>query len=652
MRTFRSFWKLALLIALVTALAACRITDAPSAQLPPSQTPGVDVVRDANGNLVRIGRGTLNDAVYSPDDRLIAVASSIGVYLYDAQTLALVRYLPSPGWVDTVIFSPDGQRIAAGAHDDTARVWRVSDGALIWEFTGHPGPVRVVAFSPDLALLATAGEYGSVRLWRISDGALVHSIEVQNADRIYDMDFSPDGVFLAVGGATGSEAGIVQVWQVSDASLVREFSEPSSGEALCAIRRVAFSPGQEAMLFAMTDSDTGRLWRLRDGALLHTLSDVNGEGPVAFSRDGMLLITDASIEDARVRMWRVSDGAKQRDSRLTDDGKLLAFSHDGSRAITSSAPDRAQVWQMNDGKLAGEIHGHTQGMIDLALSQDILAASMGDTIWLWRLIDGSPLTVFTTGYRYRIASDVALSPDGTLLAASVGEALAGDAYLWRISDGEEVRVISGEMKNPVVGVDFSPDQVFLATRSYGGNIRLWLLDGSMERSIASDDAASLAFSSDGALLATGGYRSVDLWRAADQGRIRSFALPGQPEQQIESVHISANGVLLAAGGFAAPAPNRTIGVAHIWRLQDGVLLHTLTPHNDFVAGVLFNPDGTLLATLGGWDHIIRLWRTHDGTLHQELIGHTALVQAIAFTPDGKRLISASSDGTIRFWDVR
>lgn len=652
MRTSYALWRLALLIMLVIVLAACRIADTPSIQPPPGQTPGIDVVRDANGALARIGRGTLNNAVYAPDDRLIAVASSIGVYLYDAQTLALLRFLPSPGWVDTVAFSPDGRMIAAGVRDGTARVWRVSDGALVWEFTGHPGPVRIVAFSQDLALLATAGEYGGVRLWGTGDGALAHIIEVQNADRISALDFSPDGAFLAVGGVTTSETGIVQVWQASDARLVREFSDQSSGEALRPIRRVAFSPGQETLLFAVSDSYTGRLWRLRDGALLHTLSDVNGEGPVAFSNDGALLITDASIEDARVRVWRVSDGATQRDLRLTDDGKLLAFSHDGNRAITSCAPDRAQVWQMSDGKLAGEIRGHTQGVIDLALSQNILAASLGDTIQLWRLTDGSPLTMVTTGYRYRIAADVALSPDGTLLAASIGEGLSGDVHLWRISDGEEVRIISGEVKNPMVGVDFSPDQAFLATRSYGGVIRLWLLDGSMERSVASNNAVSLAFSSDGALLATGGYRQVDLWRTAGQGRIRSFALPGAPDQQIESVHISSDGALLAAGGFAAPAPNRTIGVAHIWRLQDGVLLHTFTPHADGVAQALFNPDGTLLATIGGPDYAVRLWNVGDGALYRELIGHTAMIRVIAFTPDGKRLISASDDGTLRFWDVR
>ncbi|MGB7341765.1 MAG: hypothetical protein WBC91_22905, partial [Phototrophicaceae bacterium] len=45
----------------------------------------------------------------------------------------------------------------------------------------------------------------------------------------------------------------------------------------------------------------------------------------------------------------------------------------------------------------------------------------------------------------------------------------------------------------------------------------------------------------------------------------------------------------------------------IYDFETTTLLHTLDDFNDFVFGVKFNPDGTILATAGG-DQIIQFWQ--------------------------------------------
>ena len=54
---------------------------------------------------------------YSPDGTRIGVATSIGIWLYDAATGAEVALLRRPygSWVRSVSFSPDGQTIASGS---------------------------------------------------------------------------------------------------------------------------------------------------------------------------------------------------------------------------------------------------------------------------------------------------------------------------------------------------------------------------------------------------------------------------------------------------------------------------------------------------------------------------------------------------------
>ena len=64
-------------------------------------------------------------------------------------------------------FSPDGQTIATGSHDDTVRLWDVETGRNIKTLTGHTRMVSSVRFSPDGQTIATGSLEGTVLLWDV-----------------------------------------------------------------------------------------------------------------------------------------------------------------------------------------------------------------------------------------------------------------------------------------------------------------------------------------------------------------------------------------------------------------------------------------------------------------------------------------------------
>jgi WD40 repeat protein len=64
---------------------------------------------------------------------------------------------------------------------------------------------------------------------------------------------------------------------------------------------------------------------------------------------------------------------------------------------------------------------------------------------------------------------------------------------------------------------------------------------------------------------------------------------------------------------------------------------------------VFTPDDAHLIS-GGFGGQARIW-TLDGSLAGELVGHEAAVSVVRISPDGEIVITASSDKTIRVWDL-
>ncbi|KAJ1477020.1 WD40-repeat-containing domain protein, partial [Baffinella frigidus] len=90
----------------------------------------------------------------------------------------------------------------------------------------------------------------------------------------------------------------------------------------------------------------------------------------------------------------------------------------------------------------------------------------------------------------------------------------------------------------------------------------------------------------------------------------------------------------------------------VLRLSTGDVVMNLAGHSDAVNAVAYSPDGKRIIS-GSSDHTIRIWDAFSGADLHVLTGHTDKVRALAICGvEGATLVSGGHDRVLRVWDLR
>ncbi len=231
------------------------------------------------------------------------------------------------------------------------------------------------------------------------------------------------------------------------------------------------------------------------------------------------------------------------------------------------------------------------GLIKLWIDQGAKGTVKGERGFEWQPLPDGVAPVYA----------VALSPDGQFVAAG----RANQIFLYHVPTKREV----GRLTDPELiesGVYDKPGVAHL------------------------DLVQSLRFSPDSQLLASGGFRTVKLWRRVQASKLRIEDLANG----LSALAVSADGKLVAIGQESGDIV-----------LLAGTSLTTLPAHAAAVTDLHFSAQGLIS---GGRDKTVRLWNLAENSLAGTLATPTPVLSLAVLA--NQRFAVAGEDGRIRIWE--
>ena len=313
-------------------------------------------------------RGAINDIKFSPDGKLLAVATWEGTRIYDVVTQhEVAHFTDHEGPVNTVAFSPNGIYLASGGDDKMIYIWEVTTKRRVDSLEEHTSGVRALAFnSKEFTLnneLTSIGDNIFIK-WNANDSKRVKGY---NTNRIVDtpiIDINGKNVghkkaiFTALGlSLNGELIATTRALKVEkngsdpyyeNIEIRLGFSRFISTKHTNLINTLAFSPDGKILASGSTDK-TICLHDINTGELLHRFEGHEDSiTALTYHPIGGILLVSGS-KDGTIRIWDPWTWKPSNKKPLhiykehTREVTALAFSPDGTLA-SGSKDGTVLIW--------------------------------------------------------------------------------------------------------------------------------------------------------------------------------------------------------------------------------------------------------------------------------------------------------------------
>ena len=580
----------------------------------------------------RLGKGRIYDMQYTEDGTRLAVATSIGIWLYDTIDFREVYLLKGhQKYAEFMAFSPDGKTLASAENSGTVILWDTETGVPELEFKSSGGAINII-FSDDGDTIGILGADGSFRLWdpdTAEEKQTFEDIIDFRVHGIFSIAFNPNDFMIA----TGHDNGKVSI------------TDPFTGDNIHTLEghedfasTLGFSA--DGSLIASGHWQNIHIWDTDSGELKLHLDEYVGIDNLTFSPDGSLLASNSGYGDIILLDTNTGEQRKVLKGH-SGQGLRIAFSSDLRTLASASVDGSVRIWNVFTGQEIHNFANHFGNFTCFDISADgktVVAPTYDLTVCLWDLESANLDTTFDKEGYFGVA-EIAFNPSDTIIAtASYGNFIS----VWNRETGEQMHTLKGHEDDVTTAV-FSPDGKTLATGSWDRTIRIWDVDTGKQLRMweaHNNILNQIVFSPDGTTLASASDdMTVRLWdpKTGTQKQV----LKGH-ESKVSSVAYSPDGTTLASA-------DKTKSI-RLWNATTGEFTRNLDVDASDAVCIAFSPDSSVLA-VGKQSGDVQLIEVGTGESLHQFIGHLNAVTEIAFTPDGTQVVSRCDDGILYVWNA-
>ncbi|KAL5485796.1 hypothetical protein ACEPAI_6838 [Sanghuangporus weigelae] len=260
------------------------------------------------------------------------ISGTDSICIWDAETGERVSG-PRIENVISVALSPDGRRIVSASEYDTISIWDTDSGELLLgPLEGHRCGILSLVFSPDGKRIASgsASADETIRIWDADSGELISGPFKARISTVFSVAFSPNSKLLV----SGSWDKTICVWDVDSGGLVLGPLRGHKG----GVASVMFSPVDGNRVISGSYDKTIRLWDVsRDGVVAGDVgkraTGIRSCSPMSYDADeGIALYSRNSTRmasaDRKMSKWTLCDDGWVKG----EEGELLIWIPEDMRA--------------------------------------------------------------------------------------------------------------------------------------------------------------------------------------------------------------------------------------------------------------------------------------------------------------------------------
>ncbi len=641
-----------------------------------------------------------DDVIISPNGQLAATMDYGNIKLWDIGSGRPLRILRDSAVFMAAVFFPDGTSIASAHKDGSIKIWDVATGESNIVFQASEEFVRSLWIDDKGEFLVSGDQAGVVTVWNIGQRKRAHRFTLTESSHGYSYivaaRLSTDrtqlialsehlvGIFDLRTRKTVQSLELKENLRFSSDSVVAddEFIVRHSASN-CQIDELMFLSLKDSTNFISVDQPTtcNQPDEPERPAKLLSLRGFSFGEPRIFPipTDKRIIIARNGMPDLRV--WDLQSRHIERTIKWRDEGSADAIAlFPGSKWVATSQGNSVRIRDLETGVLIRELTSHRYRAENAVASTDgrqvfVSYKSSGaeatqKEITLWRVDEVRPKTV-----RLFASGDTTIldfKNDGTI---AVGGNDKGEIILFSIETGREhrrhslrgIKNVSAASLSPngkmimVLGDDASNKDeedektVAVLVDAKDGNVKLSLKGG------GDDTVTSVAFSPVGHRVAVGRRNgTAEIWSTEPVRRMRRLPAKAKEEgSYVQSLSFTSDGRFLIGSSLF----NEEV---YMWNWSTGRLIRTFEMEEGragyrHASTVAMSRDGKLVVAgleqrrvstgdVGSESGGIMIWDAATGKLRFTLRGHEGGVRAVTFSPDDRWIISASYDGSIRYWD--